>query len=79
MEENGTKDKRENHFKEGVADILRVSMIELAESDIGVFQRIVDLADAGFFEEHQTSGSLRVLADELLSISMEGGKESEGK
>jgi len=69
---------KENGAKRSVADILRSSMKGLIESDADLYQRIVSLADAGFFEQHQTAGSLRALADELLAIPAEGGKDDEG-
>lgn len=77
MEENRAKNKKENHTKGEVADILRSSMMALVESDVDVYKRVISLADDGFFEQHQTIGNLRALADELLAMSAKGGGDSE--
>jgi hypothetical protein len=66
---------KENGAKRIVADILRSSMKGLMESDVDSYQRIVSLADTGFFEQHQSAGRLRALADKLLAVPMEGGTE----
>ena len=70
---------KENDTKRSVADILRSSMIGLMKSDMGVYQQIIDLADTGFFEQHQTAGSLKTLADKLIAIPRGGGMDDEGK
>ncbi len=69
---------KENVGKRSVADILRFSMKELIESDADLYQRVVSLADAEFFEQHQTTGRLIAVADELLAVPAEGGKDDEG-
>lgn len=69
----------ENDLEKGIGDILRTSMAELEESNANIHERVVGLADEGFFEQHQTTGSLKALADELLSISVEGGQDSESE
>ena len=61
----------ENDTEKSVADILQSSIIGLMESDMGVYQRIIDLEKTGFFEQHQTAGRLKSLADELITISTE--------
>lgn len=79
MKENGADNKKEKDIESSVADILRSSMIGLMESDMGIYQRITSLASTGFFEQHQTSGHLGALADELLAIPPEGKLSDEGK
>ncbi len=69
----------ENDTEKSVADILQSSIIGLMESDMGVYQRIIDLAKTGFFEQHQTAGSLKTLADKLIAIPRGGGMDDEGK
>ncbi len=69
----------ENDNERSVADVLRSSMIGLKDSDIGVYQRVIELADEGFFEQHQTAGNLRALADTLITIPAEGEVSNEGK
>ena len=69
---------KENGTKISIADILRSSMTGLVESDADVYQQIISLADAEFFEQHQTAGRLQVLADKLLTIPVEGGMDDEG-
>ncbi len=62
---------------ESVEDILRSSLAELAQHHKEAYDLLLQKASEGFFEQHQTSGSLRLLADEILAMSMEGeGSES---
>ncbi len=70
---------KENNNERSVADVLRDSMIGLKDSDIGVYQKVIELAEAGFFEQHQTAGNLRVMADTLIAIPANGGVSNEGK
>ena len=69
----------ENGNDRSITDILRSSMIELNDSDKGVYQKIIELADKGFFEQHQTTGNLKSLADNLITISPSGEAVNESK
>jgi len=69
----------ENDNDRSIADILQSSMIGLRDSDIGVYQKIIELADEGFFEQHQTAGNLKSLADTLITIPASGETGNEGK
>lgn len=65
--------------EESVADVLQSSMSGLMNSDMDVYQKVVQLADEGFFERHQTPGSLKALADTLITIPTEGEVSNEGR
>ena len=69
----------ENNNNRSIADILRSSMIGLNDSDKGVYQKIIELTDKGFFEQHQTAGNLKSLADDLINIPPIGEADSESK
>lgn len=70
---------KENDTKLSVADILRSSITGLRESDIGVYQKVIDFADKGLLEQHQTPGTLRALADSLITIPVGGETDNEDK
>ena len=69
----------ENDNERSIADILRSSMIELRDSNRGVYQKMIEVADKGFFEQHQTAGSLKSLADSLINIPSSGEAGGENK
>jgi hypothetical protein len=60
MEGNKAKDKSES-----VEDILRSSIVELAEQNGEAHDLLLKKASEGFFEQHQTSGTLRKPAPDL--------------
>lgn len=70
---------KENDTKLSVVDILRSSITGLRESDIGVYQKVIDFADKGLLEQHQTLGTLRALADSLIAIPSGGETDNEDK
>lgn len=70
---------KENHTNLSVADILRSSINDLRKSDIGVYQKVIDFADKGLLEQHQTSGTLKALADSLVAMPAGGEIDNEGK
>jgi hypothetical protein len=69
----------ENDNDRSIADILQSSMIGLRDSDIDIYQKIIELANEGFFEKHQTAGKLKSLADTLIAIHAGGETGNEGK
>ena len=60
----GNKARNKN---ESVQDILRLSLIELAEQNKEAYDLLVQKASEGFFEQHQTRGVLKKLAAQLLN------------
>ena len=68
-----------NDSERSIADILQSAMIVLKDSDIGVYQKIVELADEGYFEQHQTAGNLRALSDTLIAVPADGEAGNEDK
>lgn len=70
MEGNETK-------SESVEDILRSSIIELAEQNKEAYDLLLKKASEGFFEQHQTSGALKNLANQLLNTSETHESENE--
>lgn len=70
MEGNETKN-------ESVEDILRSSIIELAVQNKEAYDLLLKKASEGFLEQHQTSGALKNLANQLLNISETHNSENE--
>lgn len=71
-----------NTLKDGdsaLVDILRSSMAELDEQSPRVYQRLIQHARENFFEQHQTPGRIRSLADELLTELKEGNEDNENR
>jgi hypothetical protein len=64
MESNEEKDKSES-----VEEILRSSIVELATQNKEAYDLLLKKANEGFFEQHQTSGALKKLAQQLLTTS----------
>ena len=62
-----------------LVDILRSSMAELEKQSPRVYQRLIQHARENFFEQHQTPGRIRILADELLAELKEGNEDSENQ
>ena len=59
--------------------ILRSSMAELDKQSPRVYQRLIQQARENFFEQHQTPGRIRSLADELLAELKEGNEDNENQ
>jgi len=62
-----------------LVDILRSSMAELDKQSPRVYQRLIQHARENFFEQHQTPGRIRSLADELLAELKEGNEDNENQ
>ena len=62
-----------------LVDILRSSMAELDKQSPRVYQRLIQHARENFFEQHQTPGRIRSLADELLIELKEGNEDNENQ
>jgi len=62
-----------------LVDILRSSMAELDKQSPRVYQRLIQHARENFFEQHQTPGRIRSLADELLTELKEGNEDNENR
>lgn len=62
-----------------LVDILRSSMAELDKQSPRVYQRLIQHARENFFEQHQTPGRIRNLADELLAELKEGNEDNENQ
>lgn len=62
-----------------LVDILRSSMAELDKQSPRVYQRLIQHAREHFFEQHQTPGRIRSLADELLAEIKEGNEDNENQ
>jgi hypothetical protein len=52
---------------ESVEDILKRSIVELADQNTEKYDLLLKKAREGFFEKHQTSGVLKQLAKQLLN------------
>ena len=72
MEGNETKS-----VDEGVEDILRSSIMGLAKQNKEAHDLLLKKAGEGFFEQHQTRGALKNLANQLLNMSETHENENE--
>ncbi len=73
------KNNGENGSEVSVADILHSSIGGLAESNPTTYEHIIRLAEAKYFEQHQTQGSLKAIADELIARSLSRGDKVENQ
>ena len=62
---------------DSVEDILRSSIVKLAEQNKEAYDLLLKKANEGFFEQHQTSGALKKLAQQLLNTSETRETENE--
>ncbi len=62
-----------------LVNILRSSMAKLDKQSPRVYQRLIQHARENFFEQHQTPGRIRSLADELLAELKEGNEDNENQ
>jgi len=62
-----------------LVNILRSSMAKLDKQSPRVYQRLIQHARENFFEQHQTPGRIRRLADELLAELKEGNEDNENQ
>ena len=52
-----------------IFSILQSSMLELKQTNKEAYNLIIEKAKEGFFENHQTAGSLKSLAKDVLGVS----------
>jgi hypothetical protein len=71
--ESSTEEKAAGY--ESVRAVLSSSMGSLAQQNKHAYETLIAKAGEGFFEQHQTRGSLKALADELLKTMREGEEE----
>ncbi len=71
------ENKSDRKPKKSVGEILRSSMPDIETYDSAVYQLIITKADEGFFEQHQTTGSLKNLAIQLLNMPQESSPHNE--
>jgi hypothetical protein len=54
---------------ENATDILATSLTDLKKGYPEIYALIIDKANQGFFEQHQTTGTLKSLANDILKLS----------
>ena len=59
----------ENTELVSIISILQASMLELKQTNEEAYNRILEKAEEGFFENHQTTGSIKNLAIDILDVS----------
>jgi hypothetical protein len=53
-----------------ITSIIESSMVELKKNNEEAYELIIKKSKDGFFENHQTAGSLKSLAKDILDISL---------
>jgi hypothetical protein len=62
-----------------IANMFIASMTELKNSHTKVYELIIARAKEGFFEQHQTTGTMKALANEILKVAHQRGGSDESK